>query len=332
MKVLVTGATGFIGSHAARVLAGQGAAVRVLRRADSPTGLIDDLSADHVIGDILDPPTLEAACEGVDAVVHCAAQMRGRGSTAARLESHLLGTRNLLAAAVGAGARRFVYTSSVASLGIPPQPPSASDAAVRPLDETHTWQGDPAAWPYGFVKHQAEGDVRRAARQGLGALIVNPSLVIGAGDRNRVSNILIWHILRGRVPPLIPGGLNVVAIEDVADGLAAALARGRPGDRYILCGENRTLADLIRTTARLLGRADPHLRLPLRPLRAVAAVIAAAAGALRLPLAPELLRQAGVYFYYSGDKARRELGLGPARPYEPAALAAADWYRQHSLR
>lgn len=332
VKVLVTGATGFIGSHVARALANQGAAVRVLRRPESPTGLIDDLSAEHVLGDILDPPSLAAACEGVEAVVHCAAQMRGRVSPAARLESHLLGTRNLLAAAVGAGARRFVYTSSVASLGIPPQPPSMSDADVRPLDETYTWQGDPSAWPYGFAKHQAEESVRHAARQGLGALIVNPSLVIGPGDRNRVSNILIWHILRGRVPPLIPGGLNVVAIEDVADGIAAALARGRAGDRYILCGENRTLADLIRTTARLLGRAEPHLRLPLRPLQAFAAVIGAAAGVLRLPLAPELLRQVGVHFYYRGEKARRELGLGPARPYEPAALAAADWYRQHSFR
>jgi dihydroflavonol-4-reductase len=174
--------------------------------------------------------------------------------------------------------------------------------------------------------------VRQAAQQGLGALIVNPSLVIGAGDRNRVSNILIWHNLLGRVPPLIPGGLNVVAVEDVAAGAAAALAHGRPGERYILCGENRTHADLIRTTARLLGRAEPHLQLPLRPTRAVAAAIGAAAGALRLPFAPELLRQVGVYFYYHGDKARRELGLGPPRPYEPAALAAADWYRQHSLR
>jgi dihydroflavonol-4-reductase len=255
--------------------------------------------------------------------------MRGRGGTAARLESHRLGTHNLLAAAAGAGVRRFVYISSVAALGIPTQPPSVSDAGVRPLDENHRWQGDPAAWPYGFVKHQAEEGVRQAAQQGLGALIVNPSLVIGAGDRNRVSNILIWHILLGRVPPLIPGGLNVVAVEDVAAGAAAALAHGRPGERYILCGENRTHADLIRTTARLLGRAEPHLQLPLRPTRAVAAAIGATAGALRLPFAPEL--SAGRRVLTAAGTRPALAGARAAAPYEPARWPR-PWYRQHSLR
>jgi dihydroflavonol-4-reductase len=331
VRVLVTGATGFIGSHIALALSRDGAALRVVHRRHSPTDLIDDLPADRCIGDILDPASLAAACDGVEAVVHCAAQMRGRDGPRARLESHRQGTRNMLAAASAAGVRRFVYISSVASLGIPRQPPAESDASVRPLDETHTWQGDPAAWPYGFVKHEAEQWVRRAAHEGLGAVIVNPALVIGPGDRHRVSNILIWHILHGRVPPLLPGGLNVVAVEDVAAGAAAALAHGRSGDRYILCGENRTLADLIRTTARLVGRAEPRLRLSLRTTRAVGAAFAAAARLLRLPLAPELLQQAGRYFYYSGDKARREFGLAAPRPYEPAARAAAEWYRQHPL-
>ena len=327
MRVLVTGATGFIGSHVARALFAGGATLRVVHRPDSPTGLIDDLPADHVLGDIFDRASLAAACRGVEAVVHCAAQMRGGGRPADRLESHVLGTRNMLAAAAGAGVRRFIYTSSVAALGIPPRPPAETVAPV-PLDESHTWRGDPGLWPYGYAKHQAEGWVRRAAHEGLGALIVNPALVIGPGDRNRVSNILIWQILRGRVPPLIPGGLNVVAVEDVAAGTVAALTRGRAGERYILCGENRTLADIIRTTARLVGRAEPRLRLSLRTTRALAALAAAAARRLRLPIAPELLQLAGVYFYYRGDKARRELGLDSPRPYEPAALAAAEWYRR----
>jgi len=330
LRVLVTGATGFIGSHVARALIASGATLRVVHRPDSPTGLIDDLPADRVLGDILDPLSLAEACEGMEGVVHCAAQMRGQGGLPARLESHVLGTRNMLAAAVGAGVRRFVCTSSVAALGIPPHPPADTDAEAPLLDETHEWRGDPALWPYGYAKHQAEQWVRRAAQEGLGALIVNPALVIGPGDRNRVSNILIWQILHGRVPPLIPGGLNVVSVEDVAAGTVAALARGRPAERYLLCGQNRTLADLIRTTARLVGRPEPRLRLSLRATRAVAALAAAAARLLHLPLAPELLRQAGVYFYYSGDKARRELGLAAPRAYEPAALASADWYRRRA--
>jgi len=130
----------------------------------------------------------------------------------------------------------------------------------------------------------------------------------------------------------IAAGHRTGLLEDVAGGVTAALARGRPGQRYLLCGENRTHADLIRTTARLIGRAEPRLHLSLRSTRALGAFTAAVARLLHLPLAPELLRQAGVYFYYTGDKARRELGLGPPRPYEAAALASAEWYRQHRPR
>jgi dihydroflavonol-4-reductase len=332
VRVLVTGATGFIGAHVARVLLDSGATLRLLRRPDSPIGLIEHLPAEHVIGDILEPATLAAAFDGVEAVVHCAAQMRGRGTMAARLESHVLGTRNILTAASAASVRRFVYVSSVASLGTPRQAPAESDAVVRPLDETHEWRDPPSVWPYGYAKHQAEQLVRHSAGEGLEAVIVNPSLVIGPGDRNRVSNVLIWHILQGRVPPLVPGGLNVVAVDDVAAGVLAALVRGRPGERYILCGQNRTLADLIRTTAKLVGRRQPRVRLSLRSARGLGSMLAFAARLLHLPLAPELLRQAGVYFYYSGEKARRELGLDPPRPYEPAALAAADWYRRQGRR
>jgi dihydroflavonol-4-reductase len=292
--------------------------------------LIDDLDVEHAIGDILDRASLEAACAGIEAVVHSAAQMKGVGNPQARLQSHVEGTRLLLAAAPGPC--RFVYVSSVASLGLPRQAPSETDRGVHPLDETSAWSGPASGWPYGFAKHQSEQLVLKAARAGRPAVIVNPALVIGPGDRNRVSNILIWHVLHGRVPPLIPGGLNVVSIEDVAAGTAAALERGRSGERYILCGQNRTLADLIQTTARLLGRRPPRWRLSLRTSRAVAAVALVLARALRLPLAPELLRQAGVYFYYSGEKARRELGLPAPRPYEPAAQASADWYRRQGRR
>jgi nucleoside-diphosphate-sugar epimerase len=114
--------------------------------------------------------------------------------------------------------------------------------------------------------------------------------------------------------------------------MAAALEHGRTAERYILCGQNRTLADLIQTTARLVGRPAPRRRLSLGTIRTAASLAAAAARVLRLPVAPELLRQAGIYFYYSGEKARRELGLTSPLPYEPAALAAAAWYRRHHPR
>lgn len=332
MRVLVTGATGFVGSHVARALSRRGDTVRVLRRPFSPLDLLDGVEVEHAIGDVLDPPTLRAACREIDAVVHCAAQMKGQGRLESRLASHVDGTRNLLQATVSAGARRFVYTSSVASLGLPIHDPAPTDAGAVPMDENHAWQGPPSSWSYGHAKLQAESLVRRAAESGMAAVIVNPSLVIGPGDRNRVSNLLIWHMVRGRVPPRIAGGVNVVHIDDVADGLLAALDRGRSGERYLLCGENRTLADVIQTTARLIGLRPPRWEVPLGIARATGGLAFHLARLMRLPASPDLLRAAGRYFYYDGRKARREFDLGPPRPYEDAALAAAEWYRQRIER
>ena len=274
-------------------------------------------------------PSLPAACDGIEVVVHCAAQMgSGGGGLAARLESHIDGTRNMLKAATAAGARRFLYTSSVAALGLPKHAPASTDDGIQPLDETHEWQGDPSRWAYGHAKHQAEQLVRRAAQQGIEAIVLNPALVIGPGDRNRVSNGLIWHMLHGRVPPLVPGGLNVVDIRDVTDGFLAALDRGRSAQRYILCGENRTLSDVIRTTAQVIGRRPPRLRVPLRVARTAGGMAAGLGAILRLRRTLDLLRMAGLYFYYDGSKARSELGLGSPRRFAPAVMASAEWYRR----
>jgi len=328
MRILVTGATGFIGSHVARALVDRGDTVRILRRATSTIELLEGLPVEQAIGDILDAPSLPAACDGIEAVVHCAAQMGSRGGVAARLDSHIEGTRNMLAAATATGVRRFIYTSSVAALGLPDHPPAQSDEGIQPLDETHEWRGEPSGWAYGHAKHQAEQLVRLAARQGMEALSLNPALVIGPGDRNLVSNAFIWHMLRGRVPPLLPGGLNVVDIRDVTDGYLAALDRGRPGQRYLLCGENLTLGNLIASTAVVVGRRPPRLRLSLRTARTAGALAAGLARMVRVPTTLDLLRMAGLYFYYDGSKARRELGLASPRTFTPAAMASAEWYRR----
>lgn len=332
MRVLITGATGFLGSHVTRALAARGDAVRVLVRRESPRDLLDGIEYEQTIGDVLDPPALDPACRGVDAVIHCAAQMQARGRLEARLASHVEGTRHLLGAARRAGVHRFVYTSSVASLGMPPHRPASSSEGVRPLDENHEWMGPPSSWGYGYVKLQAEALVRAAASNGMGAVIVNPALVIGPGDRNRVSNGLIWHMERGRVPPRIAGGLNVVHFQDVVDGFLGALDRGRSGERYLLCGQNRTIGDVLEATARLLDLRPRRWEIPLGPTRTIGAFLYRLTRLLRLPLTPDLLLSAGKYFYYDGSKARRELGLGAPRPYEDAALQSAAWYRHQRGR
>lgn len=331
MRVLVTGATGFLGSHVARALAARGETVRILRRPQSPLDLLDGVPVERAVGDILEPASLQAACRGIEAIVHCAAQMEARGDLVSRLASHVEGTRHLLEAAARAGVGRFVYTSSVASLGLPPHRPASTAAGIRPLDETHVWQGAPSSWSYGHAKLQAEALVRRAATSGMQAVIVNPALVIGPGDRNRVSNVLIWHMVHGRIPPRIAGGVNVVHFEDVVDGFLGALDRGRAGERYLLCGENRTLANLIETTARIVGSRPPRWEVPLGLARAVGESVYHAARVLRLPVTADLLRTAGLHFYYDGAKARAELWLGPPRPFESAAEASAAWYRGVSI-
>jgi dihydroflavonol-4-reductase len=327
MRILVTGATGFIGSHVARALMARGDQVRILRRPASPLDLLADVAPESVIGDLFDPESLRLACDGMQGIVHCAAEMGSKGSLESRLASHVEGTRNLLLSARGAS--RFVYISSVASLGFPDHTPRSHPDGIRPMDESHAWRGSASTWRYGYAKLQAEALVRTAASEGMGAVIVNPSLVIVPGDRNRVSNFLIWHMLHGRVPPLVDGGLNLVHIQDVVDGITAALDRGRAGERYLLCGENRTLADLIHTTAIVVGARQPGWRLPLRPTRAVAEALAAVAQTLRFPVTPDLLRAVGLYFYYDRSKAERELGLPAPRTYERAAAASAAWYRSH---
>jgi dihydroflavonol-4-reductase len=328
MRVLVTGAAGFLGSHIARAVIAAGHSVRLLRRPSADTGLLDGLSAEQVEGDILAPASLAAAVLGIDAVVHAAAHMRGSGRLEDRIRSHVDGTQNLLSAAAQAGVRRFVYVSSVAALGIPDEPPAPSDADARPLDETHAWNAPPDLWPYGYAKFRAQELVRAATS--METVSLNPSVVLGAGDRHRVSNAIVWHIMHGRVPPILPGGVGVVHVEDVAEGALAALTRGRSGETYILNGENLRVEDLLTLVAEVVGVRPPRLRIPFGAARLLADGTDNLARWFRPQARPVLLQLAGRYFYFDNRKARRELGLDLGRTARAGVEDAAAWYRDHT--
>jgi dihydroflavonol-4-reductase len=325
MHILVTGASGFIGSHLCRALVTQGHEVVALHRPTSLLAGLEGLPIRRVIGDMLDPGSLVPAFENIEVVFHTAAPMRPEADGRTAIEAHVLGTRHVLLAARRARVRRLIHTSSVAAFGVPDVPASTPAEDAPLLDERHTWNYIPERWPYAYAKHASEQEVLRAVEAGLDAVIVNPSAVFGPGDWYRSRRSLVAYLARGAFVPLIPGGLNVVHIRDVTAGHLAALERGRSGERYILGGENLTLGRLLQITAQAVRRRPPRLHLPLWAVPPVRSLLEPTRKSLKLPIEPSMLWLAGYHFFYDTRKAQVELGLPPARPYYQAATETFEW-------
>jgi dihydroflavonol-4-reductase len=331
MNVLVTGATGFIGSSVCRALVAQGHRPRAFHRPMSSLRAIEGLRLEHALGDILDPDSLGAAMAGIEVVIHCAAQMGPWRDPARMTAGHVMGTRNVARAALRAGVRRLIYTSSVAALGVPDPLPSGRTHPEMLMDEAHDWNYGPSQWRYGYAKHLAEQEIRKAIQDGLEAVIVNPSMVFGPGDVHRIQSSLLWNVARGRIPFCPPGGLNAVHIDDVVEGHLAAIQRGRPGERYILGGENLSHAHLLAVTAEVVGRRPPRLMPPVWLLRFLALPLDLLSRLAPLPIDGGLLRLAGYDFYYDTQKAQADLALSEPKPYRLAAEQAFAWYQQQGL-
>lgn len=325
MKVLVTGATGFVGSNVAAALAARGDQVRVLRRATSRLNALEGVCVEYVVGDILDPDSLATAVRGCEVVFHVAATAQyWRSGKETIYRVNVEGTRNVMQAALAAGVERIVHTSSVAALGYPPRGTMA--------DESQTFPPELSWWPYGHSKHLAELEVRKAAAQGLPAVIVNPTIVIGPRDVNFVSGSLIRASVKGQLRIVPPGGSNVVHSDDVVAGHLAAAERGYVGERYILGGENLSHWETATIIASITGGALPRLVLPRWSLSPLARLIDAFnALSNRPPLVTgEHIRLGGKMFYVDNSKAVRELCL-PQTPFRQAAADAYTWYRDHGL-
>ncbi|TFH36443.1 MAG: NAD-dependent epimerase/dehydratase family protein [Anaerolineales bacterium] len=330
MRVLVTGATGFIGSHLCRALLAAGYPTRVLIRATSSTALIQDLDVELALGDLLDQASLEAAMQGIEIVIHCGAEVGGWHDRETMVASHVIGTENILRAVTRSRVRRLLYTSSVAALGVPDRPQDHQSPTL--MDERHDWNYDPDLWPYGYAKHCAEQAVLSACAAGLDGLILNPAAVIGPGDKNLVASAIVYHMGRGRRPPIPPGGLNVVHVDDVVAGYLAAITLGRTGERYILGGENVRFEDLLQTIARVVGTRPLRLRLPGWVLHSLAGFVDALQPILHLPVRGHLFRMVGRHFYYDITKMRTELNVAPARTTLEAIQAAHRWYSDHAAQ
>lgn len=325
MIALVTGSSGFIGSHLCRALLAAGYRVRAFHRPSSPLRALEGLEVEHVTGDLTQPDTLQAAMQGVEVVFHAAAHLGAQEDLRWLHAVTVEGARAVFEAALQAGIRRVVHTSSSAALGLPERPVEGVSPAL--LDEEHTWNCPPALWPYGYAKYLAELEVQRAVARGLDAVIVNPTLVFGPGDVYRQNSSLIMRVARNQLPALVDGGLNVVHVADVAAGHLAALERGCRGERYILGGENLSLAEMVRKIAAITGGGVPALALPPGLVRGLARPAQLLRSFLDLPVDPKTLLLAGHYFYCSTGKAQSELGLPAPRPAEQAFADAWEWFQ-----
>jgi dihydroflavonol-4-reductase len=317
-RVLVTGASGFVGSAIANVVRDSGARVRVLVRRSSPRTNIHP--EDEVVeGDLRDPASLPAACAGIRHVIHAAADYRLWAANPTELTAtNLDGTRALMRAALGAGVERVVYTSSVATIR-----PGADE--TEPLDEAS------AIGMYKRSKVAAERLVERmVAEEGLPAVIVNPSTPIGPRDvKPTPTGRVIVEAASGRMPGYVDTGLNLAHVDDVAAGHLLALRRGRIGERYILGGENVLLSRMLADIAGIVGRRAPTLRFPRQaiwPLAMAAEAVARFTG--REPFVTrDALRMARYRMFFDDAKARRELGY-TSRPYREGLADAVAWFRK----
>jgi dihydroflavonol-4-reductase len=319
---LVTGATGFVGSAVARALLRRGHTLRLLVRAGGDRRNLSGLQAELLEGDLTDPASLARAAEGCRYLFHVAADYRlWVPDPAAMLRVNVEGTRTLLLAAQSRGVERMVYCSSVAALGL--------TADGSPADEGTFVDPHAIIGVYKRSKYLAEQAVLEMVRDhAVPVVIVNPSTPVGPRDiKPTPTGKMISDAARGRMPAYVETGLNIVHVDDVADGHVLALERGVIGERYILGGEDIALGELFALVARAAGHRAPRVKLPLAPLYPVALACEALA---RFGIEPvvtrETLAMARKKMFFSSAKARAALGYAP-RPAARAIEDAVEWFQ-----
>jgi dihydroflavonol-4-reductase len=325
--VLVTGASGFVGSAVARALLAQGRKVRVLLRPSSERGNVAGLDVDVRLGGLDDPQALAAASSGCGAVYHVAADYRlWVRDPAPMYKTNVEGTRLVMEAALQARVARVVYTSSVATLGW--------NADGKPADESTPSGEADMIGHYKRSKFMAEEVVKKLVRdRKLPAVIVNPSTPVGPRDiKPTPTGRIVIEAASGRMPAYVDTGLNLAHVDDVASGHLLAESKGRVGERYILGGDDLMLADILRIIAGIVSRRPPKLRIPLGALWPVAFLAegwACLSG--REPFTTrDGLRMARHRMFFSSAKAKSELGYRPRSASEGLADAIA-WFRQAGM-
>jgi dihydroflavonol-4-reductase len=326
MRALVTGATGFVGAAVARALVGAGWQVRALVRQGSDRSNLQGLPLEIAVGDLKLTASLDAALAGCGALFHVAADYRlGARDFEELYRTNVEGTLNLLSAARRAAVQRIVYTSSVATIGIPPDGTAGDENT--PVDLANM------IGHYKRSKYLAEQLVRDSMDSGIPVVIVNPSTPVGPGDvKPTPTGRLVLDAAAGRMPAYVDTGLNIVHVDDVAAGHLLAFDRGTPGERYILGGEDMTLRQILGLIAERAGRSPPRVRLPYAAVLPIAYLaeayskISGRSGRITL----EGVRMSRKRMFFSSAKAVRELGYR-WRPPSAAFDDAVRWFHERGL-
>lgn len=323
MKAFVTGSTGFLGSHVARVVQSHGAELRLLVRPTSRLDNIADLNAERVGGDLRDLDSLKRGMAGCEVVFHVAADYRLWAVNGQELyQSNVEGTRNILQAAQDCGVRRVVYTSSVATM--------AFGNNGRLTDEGTPVTLSNMIGDYKRSKFMAERLVIEATRDGQDIVMVNPTTPVGERDiKPTPTGQIIVDFLRRKFPAYVDTGLNLLDVLDCAQGHILALEKARPGERYILGGENLTLKQILDKLAAITGLPSPRIELPYVVAYAAGVVDTLVTGKLRRReprVTLDAVRMGRKKMFVSSAKAERELGWRPG-PVDNALRRAVDWFR-----
>ncbi|MGH2985035.1 MAG: NAD-dependent epimerase/dehydratase family protein [Solirubrobacterales bacterium] len=316
-KTLVTGGTGFIGSHVVRELAHRGDDLRLLVRKGSDTGHLSEFEWERAPGDVLDRDSVRKAMRGVERVFHIAGTTSMRRRDRNRVfEVNVGGTRNVMEEALRAGVLRAVLTSSSSAVGVA-EPGGAAD-------ETQPFTAGGLDIAYVNSKHDAEAVAMRVGTRGLPVVVVNPTFVLGPDDPNPsgTSNALVRRLLLRRIPGYLDGAINIVDVRDVARGQLLTDELGHEGERYLLAGRNFTLKRLFADLSRIAGVPPP-------PLRAQGQLMLAGAEAMErlgipIPTSSDEIHSGMQWWTYSNQKARRELGFSP-RPHEETLEDTVQW-------
>jgi dihydroflavonol-4-reductase len=315
-KTLLTGATGFIGSHVAHELARRGDELRLTVRENSPKEALADIEHEAVKCDLLDRRAVRRAVNGVEKVFHSAGLVSLRARDNEKVfQVNALATRLLLEECLRAEVQRVIFTSSVAAIGPAPRGGTA--------DETQVFTAGALGIPYVNSKHEAETEAFRMAAHGLPVICVNPTFVYGRGDVHGGSTSLVRRFLLGRIPVYTDGAINVVDVQDVARGHLLADEKGEPGERYILGNRNYTWDRLFADLSRVSGVEPPPLKLPPAVAIRMAEVLERGPG--RPPVTAVEVRSASQWWTYKSNKAKRELGWTTS-PHEDTIEDTVNWY------